>query len=76
MTAPRFDVRGSGDAFAVVLDGRPIGRVYWKEERAWAAADRYAKAARSRIRRCLCCTKAFVSEGPHNRLCDPCRAST
>lgn len=24
-------------------------------------------------RRCLRCTRQFISEGPHNRLCDPCR---
>ncbi|MEQ9639798.1 MAG: hypothetical protein RIM84_07195 [Alphaproteobacteria bacterium] len=26
-------------------------------------------------RNCLCCTAEFVSEGPHNRLCDTCRGS-
>lgn len=24
-------------------------------------------------RPCLCCRRPFGSEGPHNRLCDPCR---
>jgi|GEM_PF-1544328 len=22
---------------------------------------------------CICCTRQFVSEGKHNRMCDPCR---
>ena len=26
-----------------------------------------------RIRSCMCCRSSFESEGPHNRLCDPCR---
>lgn len=24
-------------------------------------------------RSCLCCSARFISDGPHNRLCDPCR---
>ena len=24
-------------------------------------------------RRCLCCDHAFDSEGPHNRMCVPCK---
>ena len=31
------------------------------------------RAARARRRPCLCCGAPFRSEGPHNRLCDPCR---
>lgn len=27
-------------------------------------------------RDCITCGKTFSSEGPHNRLCDPCRIST
>lgn len=25
------------------------------------------------IRACMCCRTSFESQGPHNRLCDPCR---
>lgn len=32
-----------------------------------------AKAAGKTQRNCLCCRKAFMSEGPHNRMCDTCR---
>jgi hypothetical protein len=32
------------------------------------------KRARRRQRDCLCCGRAFVSEGVHNRLCARCRA--
>lgn len=27
-----------------------------------------------KLRRCLRCSAMFASQGPHNRLCDPCRA--
>lgn len=30
--------------------------------------------ARRRLRPCMCCKAEFPSEGPHNRLCDPCRS--
>lgn len=73
MNAPRFEIVGSGEAFAVMHDGRTVSRTYSVVERAWAAADRLERAARSRIRRCLCCEQAFISEGIHNRLCHPCR---
>lgn len=28
---------------------------------------------RAAVRTCVCCRTAFVSTGPHNRICDPCR---
>lgn len=38
----------------------------------------HVKPGRSRTRmkrrRCLRCDREFRSEGPHNRLCQPCRA--
>lgn len=35
----------------------------------------YSRPGPARITRrpCLCCGRAFDSEGPHNRLCDDCR---
>jgi hypothetical protein len=33
------------------------------------------KRARRRQRDCLCCGRAFLSEGVHNRLCSRCRAA-
>ena len=31
------------------------------------------KPKKDATRPCLCCKKPFVSEGPHHRLCGPCR---
>jgi len=39
-----------------------------------AAIERRAfRQAATSSRPCMCCGKRFWSEGPHNRLCDPCR---
>ena len=46
------------------------GQIKEREERAAAAAK---IAARCKTRSCLSCSKEFRSEGPHNRMCDPCR---
>jgi hypothetical protein len=73
MNAPRLDVRGSGEAFAVMLDGRRVSMPFNKPELAWAAAARLERALRTTTRACLCCAAAFPSEGPHNRLCNHCR---
>lgn len=42
---------------------------------AWIAArlDHLAARTRRGHRPCLCCGTTFLSEGLHNRLCDPCR---
>lgn len=35
--------------------------------------DQQARLDRQKVRNCLKCGTAFVSEGPHNRLCSRCR---
>jgi hypothetical protein len=34
---------------------------------------RKPRVATMRNRPCMCCGRGFLSEGPHNRLCGPCR---
>lgn len=70
---PMYDVLGSGRGFCVVKDGQPMGPVRSSLIQAWAVAERLERAAKTRQRRCMCCREWFRSEGPHNRLCDPCR---
>jgi len=43
------------------------------ERRLRMVADE-ARKARSRTRKCLRCGVLFLSEGPHHRMCDGCRA--
>lgn len=31
---------------------------------------------RARVRTCMCCRREFLSQGPHNRLCTPCRGKS
>ena len=33
----------------------------------------YSKTAGRRSATCLCCDRTFLSDGPHNRICKPCR---
>lgn len=30
----------------------------------------------ARVRTCMCCRREFLSQGPHNRLCTPCRGKS
>jgi hypothetical protein len=43
------------------------------EERRAAEAEAARRAARCRERACMTCGTAFLSAGPGNRMCDPCR---
>lgn len=38
-----------------------------------AAAAQAARLSKCRERACLTCGTNFMSEGPHNRMCGPCR---
>lgn len=37
------------------------------------AIARLERQVRQRRRACLCCSASFLSDGPHNRLCNSCR---
>lgn len=69
-------VHGVGH-FVFAPDGRSVAGPYPAKNRALAdcrqmQADADAKAKRG-ARPCLCCRESFDSEGPHNRMCGPCR---
>lgn len=68
-----LDIRGSGQTYSVCHNGRPVTRAFWSITAAEHALDRIDTATRQRRRPCLCCGKTFLSKGPHNRLCTPCR---
>jgi hypothetical protein len=59
--------------------GRTIIAVYKKLHLLRMAEHAHAeRAAPRRItqqRKCLCCGKAFFSEGAHHRICDNCKAT-
>ncbi len=68
-----FDVWGSGRSWIVTRGQGEVVETRTKIGQALALADRLNRAARSRQRNCLTCGTTFVSEGPHNRMCDRCR---
>lgn len=49
--------------------GRPESSVYRRIQTLGLAQG----ATRKTQRNCLCCSKSFLSDGPHNRLCSRCR---
>lgn len=68
-----FDVIGSGEGWQVRKNGRPVGNVYKTEERAFALINRLTRDEKLSERPCITCRTVFKSEGPHHRMCRPCR---
>lgn len=58
----------SAIAIAKKMD-RPESSVYRRMD---VLGLRNARPSKTQ-RRCLCCSKDFLSDGPHNRLCGSCR---
>ena len=58
-------------------DGAVLPEVYASPVSAGKAAGQrnrmLKRSAGKQQRPCLCCGDKFLSEGAHNRLCDPCR---
>ncbi len=59
----------------VVFDpaGEPVCRGFSCPDTAARKADQLDHEARLVDRNCITCRATFKSEGPHNRMCDPCR---
>jgi tRNA(Ile2) C34 agmatinyltransferase TiaS len=68
-----FDIEGSGTSWFVTRNGQMVGSPTGSRLLAQTKADRLAREARVRVRPCLRCGTKFESEGPHNRMCNPCR---
>lgn len=69
-------IRMKSSAFEVVglPDISPVFKVRAEAEK-WMRNQlaRLPESRRPRERTCLCCGRPFESEGPHNRMCNPCR---
>ena len=73
---PDIEVIGSGMGWALVQAGKVL-RTYRDHHTAEACAlglERKQRRASAKRRPCLCCATPIASEGPHHRLCGPCRA--
>jgi hypothetical protein len=72
---PLFRVRQIGLQFAVVNRANErVSPFYRLKEDAEDLCWRRIAKAGTGIRRCLCCEAEFQSDGPHHRMCHPCRS--
>ncbi|KQI69410.1 hypothetical protein AN189_03030 [Loktanella sp. 3ANDIMAR09] len=69
-----FSIRGQHGRFYITRDGDDVAGPYWSKDSADVAQDRLERKAKERERKCITCTEAFLSEGPHNRMCNGCRS--
>lgn len=70
-----FHVRQSGYGWAV-FNRRTREKVSSQVSSRRVAEDRcdeMNREARRRRRACICCRSPFLSDGPHNRMCNACR---
>lgn len=78
-SAVLYQVRGSGQGWIITdASGQRVNdKVYHCRHIADTRAHNLENTARfaaiNRIRSCLCCGVSFKSQGPHNRMCNPCR---
>lgn len=72
---PLFRVSQIGQQFAVVNAANERVSPFF---RCRGAADDVCKSrlarAESGLKKCMCCGGKFLSDGPHNRLCNICRS--
>tara|TARA_R100000789_G_scaffold64101_1_gene60698 strand:- start:791 stop:1054 length:264 start_codon:yes stop_codon:yes gene_type:complete len=74
--AETFQVKPTREGWQALKNGHPLGRPFASEKWAWAQIDRHKRKEVLTERPCLTCSKPFASEGPHNRMCTPCRNET
>ncbi|MFC0157724.1 hypothetical protein CDZ97_00890 [Mameliella alba] len=70
-----FEVKKTGYGWAV-FDRRTRKKVTNQVSSRDVADERCKQLnhdAGRRCRPCLCCSELFISEGPHNRMCNGCR---
>jgi hypothetical protein len=70
----QYTIKGSGNSH-FVMDGEvPVLGPFVSHDRALDVRDELIRKERMRVRPCITCNTEFMSEGPHNRMCDACRA--
>ena len=68
-----YSIQGSGLAYFVQQDGVDCMGPFGSRWRAEDVREELIRKDKMRMRPCLTCSTEFLSEGPHNRLCDACR---
>ncbi|MGH1579052.1 hypothetical protein [Planktotalea sp.] len=69
----QFEVRRFKNAYYVFRNEVPVLGPE-NLDQAEEALERLKREENSQERSCMTCDTAFLSEGPHNRLCTACRA--
>ena len=74
----KHEVVRHGSRWAVVgPDGKIVGEPCWTRDMALERSDvhetRRQRRLNRRVRACMTCRAAFLSEGAHNRMCQICR---
>ena len=69
-----FSVEGIGTRYFVVVDSIRVGGPFQSHPLALDARDRLERLSKMKEHACMTCGKVFMSEGAHNRMCDPCRS--
>lgn len=69
-----FEMHKSGRSWTVTRNGArvygPVSTMFDAE----TAKDRLERTENHKLRNCMRCSDEFMSEGAHNRMCNPCRA--
>ena len=70
-----FRVKRSGPHYWAVFNSRGsrVSNQFIKEADAERACKTLLATSKERTRNCMACGTEFISQGPHNRLCDRCR---
>ncbi len=68
-----LDVTQSGCIWNVCHNGARIQGPFGSKGRAEDALDALQNNPSCKLRACMTCQTEFLSEGPHNRMCNRCR---
>lgn len=69
-----YSIEGSGTHYYIMKNGAEVMGPFGSHGRAQDVRDELIRKERMRERPCITCGIKFMSEGPHNRMCDDCRA--
>lgn len=71
-----IETRFTKGSWAAYDDGVRVSCNFTDRGRAEDIAEKLRRKAAQTKRKCLSCSTVFVSDGPHNRMCDRCRRLT
>lgn len=74
MRTQGLEIRGVNNNWAVFHNGRKVREITGGISTVEATAHNLERRLRPKVERaCIRCRDRFMSEGPHHRMCGPCR---